>query len=374
MKIKIDSCNKVNEGYEIKVQYIDIFSMRLYPDGKGGQLGDRGEIGGIKILKVLDDKIVLEKEIIPGIHEYKIDMERRKDISIQHSAEHLFSGVAKEKFNLNNVGFRMTETVTTIDLDSNEISDEVCKKLIEEINLVIDKGEEIKTEVCSIGQARERYLRKPISTKIQNEDIRIVKIGDYDVCACAGFHAKDVKDIKFVKLVSKEVKGKNTRFSILAGKRAIEDYELKSEIITSLNHKFSCRDGEILFNADKQSENLEKLKKDFNELSQNYAKILYENLEKEIIEISDEKFVILEEKKEVLSAIKKIFEKDLTLIGITSESVMLVSSSLNCGELINKIKKTNPSLKGGGKEKQGNIKGTFKKEEIIEVLKKILLG
>lgn len=372
MKIKVNSCNKIKDGYEITVEYIDIFSLRLYPDGKGGQLGDRGNIGGIEILKVTSDNVVLKEKIELGIYDYEIDMERREDIAIQHSAEHLFSGIAKEKFNLNNVGFRMTETVTTIDLDSNDISENIVKDLMKEINLAVKKGGAIETKICSIEEAKRIELRKPISSKIKSDEIRIVKISKFDTCACAGFHINDLKDIRIVKLVSKEIKGKNTRFSIIAGQRAIDDYEVKSEVVTALNHKFSCRDNEIISSIDKQLEHYENLKKEFNELNQEYTKLLYKTLDNKIEEINGNKIVFLEEKKEVINEIKKIFDKELTLVGLTGENIMFVSNVLDCGYLIGEIKKINPNLKGGGKGKQGNLKGSLEKNEIIEILKKIL--
>ncbi|MFK4784575.1 alanyl-tRNA editing protein [Fusobacterium sp. MFO224] len=372
MKIRVNSCNKIKGGYEVMVEYIDIFSLKLYPDGKGGQLGDRGNIDGIKILKVTDDKVVLENEIASGVYDYEIDMERREDIAIQHSAEHLFSGIAKEKFGLNNVGFRMTETITTIDLDSNDISEEIIKKLMDEINLAVKEGGMVETKICSIEEARKIELRKPISSKIQSDEIRIVKISNFDICACAGFHTGDLKDIRVVKLVSKEIKGKNTRFSIIAGQRAIDDYEAKSKIITDLNHRFSCRDNEILSCIEKQFQNYESLKKEFNEMNQKYAKILYDTMDQKIELINGNEMVFLEEKKEIINEIKKIFDKNLTLIGLADENIMLLSNTLDCGHLIGEIKKISPDLKGGGKGKQGNLKGNLEEYEIKEILKKIL--
>lgn len=372
MKIQVNSCNKTKEGYEVEVQYVDIFSLKLYPDGKGGQLGDRGNIGGSKILKVAEDKVILENKIDAGTYDYEIDLERREDIAIQHSAEHLFSGIAKEKFNLNNVGFRMTETFTTVDLDSNNITDEDVKNLMKEVNLAVKKGGEIKTKICSPEEAEAIALRKPISSKIKNEDIRIVKISKFDTCACAGFHASDLKDIRLVKLISRETKGKNTRFSIIAGQRAIDDYEMKSEIVKELKHKFSCKDNEIVSYVDNQFKNYDILKKEFNDINEKYAHVLYNNLDDNIIDINGNKIVILEEPKEVINCMKKIFDKNLTLIGLTDENIMLISNCLDCGELIQKIRKTHPNFKGGGKGKQGNIKGSIEKEEIFKIFKNIL--
>ena len=43
MLIKIISCEKDKNGYAVKVKYNHPDCLEIYPDGKGGQLGDRVE-------------------------------------------------------------------------------------------------------------------------------------------------------------------------------------------------------------------------------------------------------------------------------------------------------------------------------------------
>ena len=49
--LEVLNCNKIKNGYEIELKE-NVF----YPDGKGGQLGDRGNIGESKILEVKESK------------------------------------------------------------------------------------------------------------------------------------------------------------------------------------------------------------------------------------------------------------------------------------------------------------------------------
>lgn len=375
MLIGIKNCEKYKDNYAVEVEYIDLFSTKIYPDGKGGQLGDRGHINNIPILEAKEDKIIIAEKIEKGEYEYYIDTNRRKDIAMQHTAEHLFSGIALKDYNLHNVGFRMGEEVSTIDLDSDSISEETVKELSDKVNEAILKGAKV------LGTTIMRYeadtisgLRKKISPKITDEYIRLIKIEDYDLCACAGFHVNDIKDIRVFKILSHErIKGKYTRFTFIAGDRAIKDYENKSEIIKSLNHKFSCRDNEIIEKIENFKKEHEDLKKSYNLLLHNYALSLKEDILKNAIEINSHKVVMFHEEKELVNELKKVLAEDkLTFIGLYEDSALIAGEDINCSLLIKEILNADSSVKGGGGTKQGNIKGITDENIIIESFKKIV--
>lgn len=375
MFIGIKSCEKYNDNYAVEVEYIDLFSTRIYPDGKGGQLGDRGHINNIKILEVKEDKVIIADELEKGEYEYSLDTERRNDIAVQHTAEHLFSGIALKDYNLNNVGFRMGEEVSTIDLDSDSISDEMVKELSDKVNEAISKGAKVLgTTIMRHEIETVEGLRKKISPKITDEYIRLIKIEGYDLCACAGFHVGDIKDLKVFKILSHErIKGKYTRFTFIAGQRALKDYEKKSEIIKSFNHKFSCRDNEILEKLENYQKEHEKLKKSYNYLLQKYALILKEDILKNAVEVNSHKIVFYHGDKEFINELKKVFaEEKITFAGFYEDSVLIASEDINCSALIKEIIKADNSVKGGGGAKQGNIKGNISKDIIIKSFQNIL--
>ena len=375
MFIGIKSCEKYNDNYAVEVEYIDLFSTRIYPDGKGGQLGDRGHINNIKILEVKEDKVIIADELEKGEYEYSLDTERRNDIAVQHTAEHLFSGIALKDYNLNNVGFRMGEEVSTIDLDSDTISDKMVKELSDKVNEAISKGAKVLgTTVMKHEIETVSGLRKKISPKITDEYIRLVKIEGYDLCACAGFHVGDIKDLKVFKILSHErIKGKYTRFTFIAGERALKDYEKKSEIIKSLNHKFSCRDNEVLEKFENYQKEHEELKKSYNYLLQKYALTLKEDILKNAVEINSHKIVFYHGDKELINELKKVFaEEKITFAGFYEDSVLIASEDINCSALIKEIIKADNSVKGGGGAKQGNIKGKISEDIIIKSFQNIL--
>ena len=373
MFIEIKTCEKIKSGYEITVEYPEKDAEKIYPDGKGGQLGDRGYINNVEILEVKEDKIIIAEELIPGIYNYVLDEKRREDIAVQHSAEHLFSGIALKDYNLNNVGFRMGEEISTIDLDSDNISEEIVAEIAQKINSAIEKGAEVCDKIISHEEAHQvTGLRKALSSKITG-DVRLVEIKDYDFCACAGFHVKNIKDIRLFKILSQErIKGKYTRFTYVAGNRAIEDYNKKSEIIKSLNQKFSSRDFELVEKIDNYRSEFENLKKSHSQLLHNYAELLGNSLLEKSLDINSNKVIIFEGEKNILDNLRKFFaNKDITFVGIGEDVAFISSQAINCSSLIKELISLDNTLKGGGGAKQGNIKGHLAKEIVLTAIEKL---
>lgn len=184
----------------------------------------------------------------------------------------------------------------------------------------------------------------------------------------------DIKDLKVFKILSHErIKGKYTRFTFIAGERALKDYEKKSEIIKSLNHKFSCRDNEVLEKFENYQKEHEELKKSYNHLLQKYALTLKEDILKNTVEINSHKIVFYHGDKELINELKKVFaEEKIIFAGFYEDSVLIASEDINCSALIKEIIKADNSVKGGGGAKQGNIKGNISEEIIIKSFQNIL--
>ena len=84
MRLKVTNCRKEKENYNITVEYLDENPIKFYTDGKGGQLGDRGTIGEAKVLEVLAEEIVIDRELNQEEYDYTIDFNRREDSCTTH--------------------------------------------------------------------------------------------------------------------------------------------------------------------------------------------------------------------------------------------------------------------------------------------------
>ncbi|WP_339017733.1 alanyl-tRNA editing protein [Fusobacterium animalis] len=352
----------------------EILNSPFYIDGKGGQLGDRGTISDANIIEVKENLVILNKNLEDGEYAYFIDEKRREDISQQHTAQHIFSAEAYNNFGLNTVGFRMAEEYTTVDLDQKDISKEIIDKLEELVNNDIKKNIVIEEKIYTNEEAHKiENLRKAIKDKIKG-DVRFIKIGDVDICACAGFHVSRTSQIEIFKIINYEnVKGNYTRFYFLAGERAKADYNKKHDIIKKLTNIFSCKDDEILEMLDKSLAEKSKISTELKSLSMKYVELMVKDFEKTFIEYKEHKILIYNEDENLASILARFvnLNKFLLLSG-HDKNYSLNSNIYDCKAIISNITKSFPTIKGGGGKNKGNIKldKTYNKDELVELIKK----
>ena len=366
--------NKKVNIKKISDKTYEILNSPFYIDGKGGQLGDRGTISDANIIEVKENLVILDKNLEDGEHSYFIDEKRREDISQQHTAQHIFSAEAYNNFGLNTVGFRMAEEYTTVDLDQKDISKEIIEKLEKLVNNDIKKDIVVKEEIYTNEEAHKiENLRKAIKDKIKG-DVRFIKIGDIDICACAGFHVSRTSQIEIFKIINYEnVKGNYTRFYFLAGERAKADYNKKHDIIKKLTNIFSCKDDEILEMLDKSLTEKSKISTELKSLSMKYAELMAKDFEKTFIEYKEHKILIYNEDENLVNILPRFVNLDkFLLLSGHDKNYSLNSNIYDCKAIISNITKSFPTIKGGGGKNKGNIKldKTYNKDKLVELIKK----
>jgi len=196
---------------------IGICYGNVYVDGEGGQLGDRGSVDGHKILSVKRDGELCSIEIEGFIQrkagetvDIEIDLGRRRDISVQHTAQHLLSAVFERELGARTVGFQMGEEYSTIDLTISILTNEMQELVEKTSNSLIGENRSVRIEIMPGEIAGKLDLRKAISEKVveSGKDIRIVTIEGIDKSACGGFHVQSTGELRVLKIIKREkVKG-----------------------------------------------------------------------------------------------------------------------------------------------------------------------
>jgi len=359
---------------KISDKIYEILNSPFYVDGKGGQLGDRGTISDANIVEVKENFVILDKDLENGEYTYFIDEKRREDISQQHTAQHIFSAEAYNNFGLNTVGFRMAEEYTTVDLDQKDISKEIIEKLEELVNIDIKTDIVVEEKIYTNEEAHKiENLRKLIKDKIKG-DIRFIKVGDVDICACAGFHVSRTSQVEIFKIINYEnIKGNYTRFYFLAGERAKTDYNKKHDIIKKLTNIFSCKDDEILELLDKSLKEKAKTLTELKSLSMKYVELMVRDFENTFIEYKEHKILIYNEDENLVNILPRFVNLDeFLLLSGYDKNYALNSNIYDCKVIISNITKSFPTIKGGGGKNKGNIKldKTYNREELVELIKK----
>ena len=282
------------DEFEVKVlkvwnedekKYVEISPNLFYPDGKGGQLGDRGFVGNAKVLYVWNERIEVDKEISRGTFLAKVDVERRKEVARQHTAQHILSAAAEKLFDVETVGFHMGEDYTTVDFDS----DVNLEKIVELSNDVILDDLTVEEMTVSPSEVEKYKLRKVSPKALEAGNIRIIKIGEFDLNACGGFHVSKTGEIGSVRIIhSERVKGGFTRIWFVAGKRALIDCKNRDEVLKRSSKLFDASWKDLEERVKKSLSELKEKNVKVKKLSQELAKFIAGEIKKnDIVEVDE---------------------------------------------------------------------------------------
>ncbi|MGB6129323.1 MAG: alanyl-tRNA editing protein [Psychrilyobacter sp.] len=375
MKLKIIELKKEKYRYLAIVEYLDE-NMKFYPDGKGGQLGDRGSVGQAQILEVdREGNLFLDIELGLGEHSYVIDMDRRCEIGKNHTTQHLISAYLKKKYDYDTVGFRMGEEYSTVDFPSLALIDaKKIKDLEKGINKIIREDMNIEILELSREEAGQiESLRKSISEKIVGK-IKVVKVEDFDMNACGGFHAQSTKEIGLFKVINYEkVKKTITRVYYKAGELAYEDYYEKHNIIKKATTQVSSTVEEINGKIDCLLEENKSKTKELSGLYNKYSELLCEKLKENSRIQGKNKIIIYKKNDEITKFFPKYIENEKYSVIYGEEgNFTVMSKAINCNEIKNSLEKIGYIVKGGGNSTRINLRIDANIEIIVDIFVKLL--
>ncbi len=223
------SAGIVEAGTSEEGDYIVLDETAFFPGG-GGQQCDSGYIETadgrkIEVSKVsnVDGQIrhyttqpLPEGTKIKGYVDEKIRYARMQN----HGSEHLISGLIKSLYGFENVGFHMTDNEVVIDA-GGPLSDEQLRIVEERANEAVFKNVPFIISFPTPEEAKNTDYRSKLDTF---DDIRLVTVEGYDVCACCAPHVNSTGQLGVIKIVSAVPHRGGTRLIVTAGMNAYRDY------------------------------------------------------------------------------------------------------------------------------------------------------
>ena len=197
----------------------------FYPEG-GGQSGDRGSINGIPLLDVREQDgeilhILSAKGAVCGPARLALDAARRRDFTVQHTAQHLLSGTILRLTGKPTVSMHLGDEVNTIDVDSQEIAADTLITVEEAAADAIERDCQVIIHLCPPEDAGSFPLRK---VPPQGEEvIRVVEIEGNDFSPCCGTHCTSAGQIGALRVLDAEKYKGMTRVRFIAGRRVLRD-------------------------------------------------------------------------------------------------------------------------------------------------------
>jgi len=226
----------------------------FYPEA-GGQLGDRGTLGGITVIDTqeLDDGTIIHvvEGALPAVGEQltgELDWARRRQHMAQHTAQHLLSGALLDRAQAPTASARLGESALTIDAARDRIPEAELAAAEDLANDLIDDDLAIRAWFPTPEELAQLKLRR--DPKV-SADIRVVAIGDFDYSPCGGTHATRTAQLGAIRITGAERYKGMTRVTFTAGRRARAELFTRDQVLRQLATRFSCGPAEVPAAIDK---------------------------------------------------------------------------------------------------------------------------
>ncbi len=192
-----DSGFFVRDGEDFPVVYAGLFGGKI-----SHELGRSGLIAGDEVTGT-------------------IDWDRRYLFMRSHTACHILSAVIFRETGAMITGNQIGEDRSRVDFSIEEFDRSRLAEYVDMVNEIIKEDRAVKTAVLP----REEAMKIPDLVRLakavpDREEIRVVEVEGIDLQACGGTHVRRTGEIKGVKMLKAENKGKSNRrvyFGVLEG-------------------------------------------------------------------------------------------------------------------------------------------------------------
>ena len=322
-----------------------------------------------------------------------IDIPRREEIRVHHTSAHLLQAAL-----INVVGDEVKQAGSYVDEErmrfdftfSRAMTPEEIKKTEDLMNKWIGEGYKIDTKVMSIDEAKLTGATALFGEKY-GDNVRVVSIEKDGKSIskefCAGTHARELKDLRFIKIVSESAIAAGTRrIECVVSKSALNFVNSKTAVTDELCAKFKAHFDEVVERVEKLQEENKDLQKEIEKLQEENARAKFSTfLDRAeaidggklfVTKVLDLKPLAMKIGMEFLS--KKLGESVIVLASDKSVTVKVsdsfVKKGINAGKIVGEISRAT-GANGGGRPNfaQGGIKDASKLDEILPQIKAELL-
>ena len=246
------SCEQCESGFAVVLD-----QTAFFPE-EGGQSADGGTLEGVHVLDVQEKEGVIvhytDTPLEIGVRvRGQLDFETRYQKMQIHSGEHIISGLMHRKYGYSNVGFHLGGEIT-MDFDG-ELTREQLNEIEDEANRIIYENVAITAEYPSAEVLAATMYRSKLDL---SENVRLVTIGDYDVCACCAPHVARTGEIGLIKLLDAIRYKGGMRIHFLAGSAALAHYRKTWQDVASISAMLSVKQSEVVEGVRKKDAEIEK--------------------------------------------------------------------------------------------------------------------
>ena len=362
----------------------------------GGQVGDSGfiESENLKAEVITTFKVnelyvhrceILNGEVIIGDKvKACIDLPRREQIRVHHTSAHLLQAALIKVVGdeVKQAGSQVEENRMRFDFTfSRAMTPDEIKKTETLMNKWIGEGYKVNTKVMGIKEAELTGATALFGEKYGDE-LRVVSIENDSECIskefCAGTHARELKDLRLVKILSESAISAGTRrIELVVSDAAIDYLNAKSAELDKLSAKFKAHYDEVVDRVEKIQDENKEYQKQIEKLEEENARGKFASFVDRAQDIDGGKLFIskvvakplgIKIGLEFLS--QKLGDSIIVLAGETTVAVKVsdnfVKRGINAGKIVGEIARAT-GANGGGRPNfaQGGVKDPSKLDEIL---------
>ena len=363
----------------------------------GGQVGDSGIIENenlkaevlttfkVNNLFVHRSKIINGDITIGEKVKALIDVPRREEIRVHHTSAHLLQAALIKVLGdeVHQAGSQVEENRMRFDFTfSRAMTPEELEKVENIMNNWIAEGYDVKTDVMDIEQAKLTGAMALFGEKY-DDVVRVVSITDGKNCIskefCAGTHARNIRDLRLIKIVSEGAIAAGTRrIEAVVSKAAFDFMNAKVKEIDKLSLMFKTHYDEVFERVEKLAEENKEFQKQITQLKEENARTKFASFLSKAKDIEGGKLFITKIENFDGDAIKAGIEYLAQKFG---ESIIILASprmvaakvsdsfvkkGINAGKIVGEIARFT-GANGGGRPNfaQGGVKDASKLDEIL---------
>ncbi|MDY6128092.1 alanine--tRNA ligase [Anaerococcus sp.] len=367
----------------------------FYAEG-GGQVADTGFIitddAKAKVYNVQKKKDVILHyvEVEEGKLEscnalFKVNKQRRLDITRNHTATHLLDQALRNLLSdeVKQAGSLVDEYKLRFDFTyPNALTKDEIKKIEDEVNEKIREQLPVKKEIMSYKESEKLGAIGLFEDKYKDM-VRVVSVSDYSKELCGGCHVNNSSEILMFKIIQESSAASGIRrIEAITGKKVYEYLNKNIELINSISDELKTNPKNVLSRAKSLNEEIKELKDDIQKLKEFNEKDIYKDIENEVKDINGINLLVHKFDNEDLDTLRN-FEnrikdkyKDLIIVFATVKDNKIiftasVSDSLtdkyNAGKIVKEVSKITGG-NGGGKKNfaQAGGKDISKLDEALE--------
>ncbi len=367
----------------------------FYAEG-GGQVADTGFIitddakARVYNVQKKKDVILHYVEVEEGMLEscnaiFKVNKQRRLDITRNHTATHLLDQALRNLLSdeVKQAGSLVDEYKLRFDFTyPNALTKDEIKKIEDEVNEKIREQLPVKKEIMSYKESEKLGAIGLFEDKYKDM-VRVVSVSDYSKELCGGCHVNNSSEILMFKIIQESSAASGIRrIEAITGKKVYEYLNKNIELINSISDELKTNPKNLLSRAKSLNEEIKQLKDDIQKLKEFNEKDIYKDIESEVKDINGINLLVHKFDNEDLDTLRN-FEnrikdkyKDLIIVFATVKDNKIiftasVSDSLtdkyNAGKIVKEVSKITGG-NGGGKKNfaQAGGKDISKLDEALE--------